>query len=78
MPASMWSLSPYAVFDAPREDAGVRSEAGASHRRQDQFGDANDLSGPDALALVRSIRARALQGQLPDSTALIRADRDGR
>ena len=67
-----------AVFDAPREEAGARAEASARHRREDQLEDANELTGSDALALVRGIRARALQSQLSDSTAMIRADRDGR
>ncbi|SDM72680.1 hypothetical protein SAMN05216360_103220 [Methylobacterium phyllostachyos] len=74
-----WPLNRHAaVFDAPREEAGARAEASARHRREDQLRDANDLSGSDAVSLVRSIRARALQNALPDSTVMIRADRDGR
>lgn len=74
-----WPLSRHAaVFDAPREDAGARAEASARHRREDEVRETNDLSVMDALSLVRSIRAQALQNPSPDSTAMIRADRDGR
>jgi len=74
-----WPLDRHsAVFDAPRAEAGARAEASSRHRREDQLEDANELTGSDALALVRGIRTRALQRRLPDSTAMIRADRDGR
>ncbi|AYO80912.1 hypothetical protein [Methylobacterium brachiatum] len=66
------------VFDLPRDDLGGRSDAGLRHRQEDGLKEANDLQASDAVALVRTIRAKTLRQPLPDSTPMIRADRDGR
>ncbi|MDH2309333.1 hypothetical protein [Methylobacterium brachiatum] len=66
------------VLDLPRDDLGGRSDAGLRHRQEDGLKETNDLQASDAVALVRTIRAKALRQPLPNSTPMIRADRDGR
>lgn len=71
-----------AVHEFSREDAGSedggRTAAAERRRREDGIRDANSLSPQEALAAIRAIRAKSLSKLMPDSTPLIRADRDGR
>jgi hypothetical protein len=65
------------VYDLSREE-GSSAPSIESRRRQDGIAEANELSPEAAIRLSRAIRAMALQNPLPDSTPMIRADRDGR
>lgn len=64
------------VHERAREDGAA--SAADLRRRADGIREANALSAEDAIALARTIRARALRQPLPDSTPMIRAERDTR
>lgn len=70
------------VRELSREDGPSReddaSAAVARRRREAGIQDRNQLTPAEAVAMVRAIRSKALRDSFPDSTALIRADRDGR
>ena len=65
-------------FDLPREEGGGHSDVGGRTGHGDGPPDRNAVTAAEAVRLVRSIRAEALRQPLPDSTPLIRIDRDGR
>lgn len=65
------------VYDLPRED-GNSAPPIETRRRQDGIVDANALTPQEAIRLSRALRAKVLKKPMPDSTAMIRADRDGR
>lgn len=71
---ALWCRSP--LYELSRED-GIATSA-EMRRRQDGIVDANKLSPQAAIDLARSIKVKALKASLSDSTAMIRADRDGR
>lgn len=62
------------AFERSREEG---RSAPAPAREGETIPDRNELSGEEALALVRRIRAQTLVPLAPDSTPWIRADRDG-
>lgn len=66
------------AFDVPRDDVGGRAEADQHRHHDDDRKDRNVLQGAEAIALVQTIRSKALRQPLPDSTPMIRADREER
>lgn len=65
------------VLELSRED-GHAIPTWDANRRRDGLVDVNQLSPEEALRLSRAIRAKALKPILPDSTPLIREERNRR
>ncbi|MDP4023124.1 hypothetical protein Q8W71_10855 [Methylobacterium sp. NEAU 140] len=74
---SWWSLARHTpVLEFAREDG--TPAAVERRRREAGIEDRNVLTAEKAVASIRAIQAKALRRPLPDSTPLIRADRDNR
>lgn len=67
-------LRSYASLERSREQG--RDAPDPSRDRAAKLPDANTLGADQALALSRAIRAKTLVPLAPDSTPLLRADRD--